>query len=225
MIMDEKDEHVEGGMLIDWDLSKPIPDKSTATRRYARTVSQVSEALYLRVHCPHVCCHQGTWLFMAGDLVRNLDIPQNVEHDIESAFWVVFWIMLSYLQTNLSVGDRSCYLMNTMNPGVFGGTSVSKALFMASPIALDELETPSSPLANLLKDMHNTLGKRYRVSKKDKNSIFVTEGSTQQDNVVQDQHEPILYFLRTVLEDSPWPKDDRASLQEVCLTPYCPPSV
>jgi len=39
MIMDEKDEHVKGGMLIDWDLSKLVLGESTSACQDTRTVS------------------------------------------------------------------------------------------------------------------------------------------------------------------------------------------
>jgi len=48
MILDNDEQNISGGMLIDWDLSKALnpPDKPNAARRCTRTVSQASEALY-----------------------------------------------------------------------------------------------------------------------------------------------------------------------------------
>jgi len=33
---------------------------------------------------------------MAGDLVRDPETPQTVEHDLESLFWVLLWVCLLF---------------------------------------------------------------------------------------------------------------------------------
>src|SRR5712671_7487852 len=101
---------------------------------------------------------------MAADLVRDPNITQTFEHDLESVFWVLFWIMLLYVDNKYTVPMRSSYIIQTMNPRTFrdsGSGGSDKFNFMASAVALIDLAMPSCPLANLLKDMHKELGKRY----------------------------------------------------------------
>lgn len=229
MILDNDEQNISGGMLIDWDLSKALdpPDKPNAARRCTRTVSRASEALYFLT--PDVYFHQGTWQFMAADLVRDPNIAQTFEHDLESVFWVLFWMTLLYVDNEYPVPMRSSYIIQTMNPRTFGDSGSGgsdKFNFMASPMALMDLATPGCPLANLLKEMHKELRKRYlyippsvaSTSAAVPNSTEnVTDGSTQQEAIQEDKHAQILNLLERALNQK-WPDSDSAELQEVVLS-------
>ncbi|KAN0114005.1 hypothetical protein V8E52_007154, partial [Russula decolorans] len=65
-------DNVDGGLLIDWDLCK-------------------NHVLQL------MNWNQGTWQFMAADLIKDPTISQTFVHDLESAFYVMFWLSLKYL--------------------------------------------------------------------------------------------------------------------------------
>ncbi|KAN0123635.1 Protein kinase-like domain containing protein, partial [Russula decolorans] len=69
-------DNVDGGLLIDWDLCKNVNSTEHKARRAART---------------------GTWQFMAADLIKDPTISQTFVHDLESAFYVMFWLSLKYL--------------------------------------------------------------------------------------------------------------------------------
>jgi len=173
----------------------------------------------------------------SGSCSRSQD-PPNVEHDLESAFWVIFGMTLSYLETNLDVPARSFYLKETMNPRTYQGSGGNAKIDFMTGSGLWAFTTPKSPqVAKLIKNMHYFLGQRYKSSGPDEDILLsassatstsatapdsmqsVTGGPTQQGSVVQDLHEPILHYMRTVLlEDSSWPKDDRAFPQEVALS-------
>lgn len=215
------------GLLIDWDLSKPIgPSEGPGSaRRFARTVSQAFESLHIR--SPDVCCHQGTWQFMAGDLVKDPQIPQTTEHDLESAFWVLFWITLSYLKTNYPPATRSSLLKQTMSPrcfvGVGGGDKVN---FMINEAQLDDFATPDTPLvAKVVRYMHNVLGRRYR-----KKSVVppddafadipaIPVSTAIPDSVVQEYYDQILSMMKHALYQREWPDPDPgAELQEFVLS-------
>ncbi|KAF8271223.1 hypothetical protein EI94DRAFT_1497197, partial [Lactarius quietus] len=82
MIIDNENERedLHSGMLIDWDLSKLIdPNKSCTPHQYTRT---------------------GTWQFMTAALIKEANITHTFVHDLESAFWVVLWMALSYMRSN-----------------------------------------------------------------------------------------------------------------------------
>ncbi|KAF8270304.1 hypothetical protein EI94DRAFT_1439202, partial [Lactarius quietus] len=79
MIIDNENERedLRGGMLIDWDLSKLVdPNKSCTPHQYTCT---------------------GTWQFMAAALIKEANIAHTFVHDLESAFWVVLWMALSFM--------------------------------------------------------------------------------------------------------------------------------
>jgi len=85
---------------------------------------------------------------------------------------------------------------------------------------------PGCPLANLLKDMHKELGKRYLymtssatlTSATVPNSMEnVTDGSIQQEAIQEDKHAQILNLLEWALNQK-WPNSDSAKLQEVVLS-------
>ncbi|KAI9436787.1 hypothetical protein BJY52DRAFT_1130340, partial [Lactarius psammicola] len=80
MIVDNDEPNIRGGMLIDWDLSKVIDlHKSNTACQYMRT---------------------GTWQFMAADLVQRSSIPHTFIHNLESAFWVMLWVVILYMPSS-----------------------------------------------------------------------------------------------------------------------------
>ena len=93
---------------------------------------------------------------MAGDLVRDPKTPQTVEHDLESDFWVLLWVCLLYMKSNMNEGDRSGVIKNIMSPPVHSGSGgTGKISFLTSPVPMEELETETSPaMAKLLIRLH-----------------------------------------------------------------------
>ncbi|KAG2030244.1 hypothetical protein BDR03DRAFT_878788, partial [Suillus americanus] len=57
------------GILIDWDLAK-----------------------LLRIQGPRQTTRTGTWQFMSAKLVENKHATHTIEDDLESSFYVIFWI-------------------------------------------------------------------------------------------------------------------------------------
>jgi len=166
---------------------------------------------------------------MAADLVKDPNIAQTFEHDLESVFWVLFWMTLLYVDNKYTVPMRSSYIIQTMNPRTFGDSGSggsNKFNFMASPITLMDLAMPGCPLANLLKEMHKELGKRYLYMTSSAASTStaipnstenVIDGSTQQEAIQEDKHVQILNLLERALNQK-WPDSDSAKLQEVVLS-------
>ncbi len=56
---------------------------------------------------------------MAADLVQRSSIPHTFIHDLESAFWVMLWVVILYMPSSWDIGDRSYFLKETMSPRVY----------------------------------------------------------------------------------------------------------
>jgi hypothetical protein len=59
---------------------------------------------------------------MAADLVESSEIPQTLEHDLESFFWVILWIVMTRVPTNWTDEARSILINDTMSPKVYSHT-------------------------------------------------------------------------------------------------------
>lgn len=103
---------------------------------------------------------------MVAELIENPKAIQTVEHNIESIFWVLLWICILYMDTNLDVRQRSSLIKGTMSPSVYVNTGGNgKVDFLANKARLNLLETPTSqPIAVLLKLLHGSVGKRFQNS-------------------------------------------------------------
>jgi len=101
---------------------------------------------------------------MAADLVEKPSLPQTAIHDVESIYWVLLWICLSFLENSLSPGLRSSILNTTMNPKAYDGTGGrNKAGFISNCSSLDGLVFPNNtPMTDVLQILHYKLGARYR---------------------------------------------------------------
>ncbi|KAI9444414.1 hypothetical protein BJY52DRAFT_1194324 [Lactarius psammicola] len=222
MIVDDDEPNIKGGILIDWDLSKVInpPEERSMARQYTRT---------------------GTWQFMAADLVQRSSIPHAFVHDLESVFWVMFWIVISYMPSSWNEADRTSFLQETMSPRVYhnsGGRS--KLFFMQTedPIPGFSLDQ-NSILFDLLVSLKKTLAVRHRQlparpSKLDPLNIKAkmdgsgTLGSpvALQDKVQEynmliaclEDHEVILRMLSDALNTPGWPNNDAADPQPLLMS-------
>ena len=56
---------------------------------------------------------------MAAALVENSETPHTLEHDLESAFWVLIWAIVSYMPTSMGEEECSNFLKDTMSPKVY----------------------------------------------------------------------------------------------------------
>ena len=106
---------------------------------------------------------QGTWQFLAAELINDPQINQTFIHDIESAFLILLWVSVCYLESTFNTANRSDFVDTIFNPRVYGSSGgMTKANFMAS----DEWSMPSfpknGPLTNLLREMKFRLSFRYK---------------------------------------------------------------
>jgi len=107
---------------------------------------------------------------MAADLVESSDVEQTFVHDLESFFWVLFWIVLMQVKTSWNDAKRSSFLATTFSPGVSigseggttGGDSKKNFLLWESALKEKNFNTPNnSPLHDLLDGLHELLRVRH----------------------------------------------------------------
>jgi len=98
---------------------------------------------------------------MAADLVESPDIRQTLEHDLESFFWVLLWIVLMQVPCSWNISTRSKFIDNTMNPKVYdrsGGQTKKTFLTADDKLREKDFEIPNNKrLRKLLRAM-KTMG-------------------------------------------------------------------
>src|SRR5216684_3793940 len=110
---------------------------------------------------------QGTWQFMAGDLIQQFNIWHTFAHDLESFFWVILWIVLTQVQTYYTDAVCSSFIHRTMSPKVCSGSGGSmKMNFLVLSHMLEERVEdfclPNNPsLCALLVVMKHTVADWY----------------------------------------------------------------
>jgi serine/threonine protein kinase len=114
------------GLLIDWVLCKNVNSTEHKARRAARMV-RIERLLV----CTAVLMNwnQGTWQFMAADLISDPIISQTFVHDLKSAFYVMFWLSLKYLPNSYDPSAHGTVLSTVFNP-----TPVDSLLSRMRPI-------------------------------------------------------------------------------------------
>jgi Fungal protein kinase len=170
---DDVNERIRGGILIDWDLSEfNISEGADGLprepRRRMRTVSWFYTTQYSRLL---KYLSQGTWQFMAGDLVKApTQTRQTVTHDLESFFWVLMWVVTKTVKTNWMIGEHSSFLKHTMSPEVFGSNGSENAaatggrskIDFLSGSAVDDLSIEgNSALQELIVSWRDAVVARY----------------------------------------------------------------
>src|SRR5258707_8314756 len=98
---------------------------------------------------------QGTWQFMARDLVQQFNIWHTFAHDLESFFWVLLWIVLTRVPTYYTDAVHSGFIHGTMSPKVCSGSRGSvKMNFLVLSHMLEErvedFHLPNNPSLHAL---------------------------------------------------------------------------
>ena len=204
----------EGGMLIDWDLCKTSfgAEEPGATHRHSRTVRGVfpSDTNMLRINV--TLASQGTWDFIAADLLNNDRLQHSFVHDLESFFYVLLYLSLTYLPTDWDRGRQSSVLNTILDPRRFGETgsgAYGKLLFMKGSVsALDELTFASNePLTKLVEGLMKVLSERYRDGRyKTSMPSFVSKDVY---DAFEPRHDHIIKLFNQALESDGWPENDR----------------
>jgi len=73
---------------------------------------------------------------MAAELIEDSSIPHTIVHDLESVFWVLIWVVVSYMPTGWDTYECSSFLKETMCPKVYGtkGGTVKRDFILSKRI-------------------------------------------------------------------------------------------
>jgi len=91
LILEGNELNDSDGLLIDWDLYKNV----NSTEHKAHHTACMVRIEHILI-CTVVLMNwsQGTQQFIAANLIRDPTISQTIIHDLESAFYVKFWLSL-----------------------------------------------------------------------------------------------------------------------------------
>ncbi|KAH7884228.1 hypothetical protein F5I97DRAFT_1957019 [Phlebopus sp. FC_14] len=132
----------DGGVLIDWDLCKPLAEDKQ--RRRDRT---------------------GTWQFMSAALLQDPHKAHELQDDLESFLHVLAWAVVHYVPNDLTPDDRRDYLSmfdeNTYSNGEIVGGRIKALLLGGNKYVPDFKLKHSSPLVDLLKSLSEAFSTRY----------------------------------------------------------------
>ena len=173
---------------------------------------------------------------MAAALVENSETPHTLEHDLESAFWVLIWAVVSYMPTSMGDEERSNFLKDTMSPKVYRKRSGSdKRKYLVAR----EVPRVKSHLYihHLLQQLILLFTAQYPVelakppASTDIDSIIKeatgieapTKGNTEdkaRDEYLRGNlnHQVILLAFKRFLESPGWPERDGANAQPKILS-------
>ena len=229
-----------GGLLIDWDLCKNV----NLTKHKARCATRM-----VRIECLLICTtvlinwNQGTWQFMAANLITDPEISQTFVHDLESAFYVMFWLSLRYLPNSYHPSTRGHILSNVFNldppdsPLSLGPSSLdshckpstdSKVTWMVTSDNVEDFKvTGNDPLSCLLSELKQVFSS-WHVTSSTINAVINRWNMVQPSKKVPDgfweqfSEEPTLEYshvlkkFKKALQEE-WPRDDSPQLQKVIL--------
>ena len=74
---------------------------------------------------------------MAAELIERPKIRHTFSHDLESFFWVLMWIVVTWVPTTWNESARSIFINGVMNPKVYsniGSTEKSTWLKAGNPL-------------------------------------------------------------------------------------------
>jgi hypothetical protein len=175
---------------------------------------------------------------MAADLVEDPTIPQKLEHDLESFFWVLFWIILMHVPCSWNNAIRSKFIEDTMNPKVYGQSGgQAKKTFLTNTYKLRkrDFDIPHNErLRTFLHKMKEIVAPRHHPPPDAPTTTPSTptdpnkktpDLETQVENYGKEQdeylrglkslqsHDSIRELFEWVDVDQGWPTDDRATYQ------------
>lgn len=167
---------------------------------------------------------------MAADLVADPSVTHTFVHDLESAFYVVFWLSIKYLSNSWSPQRRATVMHHLFNPPVSQvGTPSKKGWMARAGNEVIDFEITGNPaLTGLIKTLIPLFQARHMALP---NSQPATEYnfSTRPHQSLQNEtaikgyldelrdHEEVLNIFRNSLEPT-WLTDEPATKQD--MPPY-----
>jgi Fungal protein kinase len=173
---------------------------------------------------------QGTWRFMAADIVEDPTIHQTFVHDIESTFFVLLWMAINYVKSDWDITKRSSELGTIFDPPVYGDSGGStKSRFMRGDFDSDLPRFVNNPpLTGLLIELRSLLSHRHykqpqpvmghneNPEKFKKRLERHTEHETGMKSL--ENYDAIIDCFKRSIEALDWPPGDSAEKQAVILS-------
>ncbi|GJJ09148.1 hypothetical protein Clacol_003370 [Clathrus columnatus] len=190
-----------GGLLIDWDLSK---SKDNGARGSERT---------------------GTWQFIACRLLEDPTAVQDLTDDVESFIHVLTLISFRYAKHNLSNETVNAYLASIFDRAYYEKDGLAKGgdtkmNYLSSPSQLTKTQFENPILKELLLTITDTIATRYRETpslKEAKGSLTVLKHlvNAHEETLVRlKDSEWIIGEFASALKSPSWPANDEARKYE-----------
>ncbi|GJJ09164.1 hypothetical protein Clacol_003386 [Clathrus columnatus] len=187
-----------GGLLIDWDLSKSTEDKSA--RESERT---------------------GTWQFISCRLLKDPTAAQGLTDDVESFIHVLTWVSFRYAKHNSPDEAVLVFLTSVFDYAWTGKDGLTKGgnnktNYLSSPSQLKETEFENPFLKTLLTKITNTISFRYRAEPSledaddDEATLNRLLNAHQKRLKRLEDSEWIVSEFASALNSPDWPVDDEA---------------
>jgi len=171
---------------------------------------------------------------MSAALVSDPTAPQTFVDDLESAFYVILWLVLMYTDSSMMVRERTTVMQHVMDPQPVEGTGGhGKADFLQGQGVLRKLtlENPDRlRFKTLLVDLATLFSVCYK-AEPTPNDWDLLNGldDAKRERMPAQKYEIRMKHLKShahiiqlisdaILDASQWPTDDRAVLQKL-VTP------
>lgn len=157
---------------------------------------------------------QGTWGFIAADLIHYPTTEHSFIHDLESFFYVLLYLCMLYLDTPWEAGKRSAFLDIILSPRRYGNegySSMAKHFFMGVQglAAWQGLTfTSNTPLTDLLYNLKAALSKRYTTEQK--NTGVPSFMSKEEYDGLEFKHDDMVRLFDVALSSHGWPEKDKS---------------
>ncbi len=179
---------------------------------------------------------------MAADLIQHSTIPHSFMHDLESVFWVLVWMAVSFIWGNWST-KVSSFLKETMSPRVYNLSSGrTKLFFMQSNNLIGYKVLDNMALLMLLSELRAVLSAWHQepppkptcvnallIRAELKKTAMVASAETLQlkkaeheenNNYLKD-HQVILKMIQNALNMPGWPSNDATNHQPLLMSDEC----
>jgi Fungal protein kinase len=164
---------------------------------------------------------QGTWPFMAAELILEPHIPHSFLHDLESTYYVLLFHGITNMKHNSPPGFSANILYDVLDSRRYdqrGG--LQKFGFILGAFAITQYNAPSNnhPFTSLIHSLHLKLRERYlQLDDASANRLaaprlpsFMTPAECKATNF---GHDALIEIFDKELKSPDWPADDRATRQ------------
>jgi Fungal protein kinase len=151
---------------------------------------------------------QGTWEFMAADLVACTSNVHTFIHDLESAYWVLMSQAVRNMHSEWSKSIRSSFVNEVLHAKRYGQSGPAKLERFANPYSWTDFVLPSNkPLTQLLRSLKFELIQRYfpQIEAACTLQEFVDPKEYEK---LRYKHDKIIEIFTIALQSPGWPEED-----------------